>query len=52
MVEIILHKRIPDMSLERQLNITSDYLFIILCNVEGLHNDIEYQAHKKNPGYL
>lgn len=52
MVEITLHKRIPDMSLERQLNITSDYLFIILWNVDSLYNDIEYQAHKKNPGYL
>lgn len=47
MVEIILHKRIPDMSLEKQLNITSDYLFIILWNVDSLYNDIEYQAHKK-----
>lgn len=52
MVEIILHKRIPDMSLERQLNITSDYLFIILWNVDSLYNDIEYQAHKKNPRIL
>lgn len=49
MVEITLHKRIPDMSLEGQLNITSDYLFIILWNVDSLYNDIEYHAHKKNP---
>lgn len=52
MVEITLHKRIPDMSLERQLNITSDYLFIILWNVDSLYNDIEYQAHKKKTRIL
>lgn len=46
-VEITLHKRIPDISLKRQLNKTSDYLFIILWNADILYNDIVYRFHSK-----